>query len=69
MNTANALEVSALAGKMTDTNSLENMVVSGNVSDVCKAKGCWMKIDLPNGETMPEEAGSFLNSIFKQIYQ
>ena len=52
MNTANALEVSALAEKMNDSNSLDNMVVSGSVSDVCKAKGCWMKIDLPNGETM-----------------
>jgi hypothetical protein len=28
------------------------MVVSGTVSEVCKAKGCWMKIDLPDGESM-----------------
>lgn len=40
-----------LAAKVSDTDSL-TVVVQGEVSDVCQAKGCWMNITQENGEEM-----------------
>jgi hypothetical protein len=36
-------------GNMTVGDSIDAKVVA-KVNDVCKAKGCWMKLDMPNGE-------------------
>ncbi len=40
-----------LANQVSDTDSL-SVMVKGEVSDVCQAKGCWMNITQENGEEM-----------------
>lgn len=40
-----------LVSEMENTDSLI-AVVEAKVTEVCQAKGCWMKVDLPNGESM-----------------
>src|SRR3977135_597398 len=47
----NAIEASALPKKMEGKESL-NVKVKGKIKDVCQKKGCWMNIDLGNGEEM-----------------
>jgi uncharacterized protein DUF4920 len=45
----------AIPAKELDKNLKENKFegkVSGKVVDVCQEKGCWMKIEKSNGETM-----------------
>ncbi|SMG34747.1 protein of unknown function [Marivirga sericea] len=39
---------------ISDMNSNDSVmaVVEVKVTEVCQAKGCWMKVDLPNGESM-----------------
>ncbi|WMN11598.1 DUF4920 domain-containing protein [Marivirga salinae] len=40
-----------LVSEMENSDSLI-AVVEVKVTEVCQAKGCWMKVDLPNGESM-----------------
>lgn len=40
-----------LVSEMNNSDSLI-AVVEGKVTEVCQAKGCWMKVELPNGESM-----------------
>lgn len=40
-----------LVSEMNNSDSLE-AVVEVKVTEVCQAKGCWMKVKLPNGESM-----------------
>lgn len=42
-------EMSVKFDSLSDTDTLE-IKFSGTVVDVCKAKGCWMKLNLNNGE-------------------
>lgn len=39
---------------VSDINSYDSVmaVVEAKVTEVCQAKGCWMKVELPNGESM-----------------
>jgi hypothetical protein len=39
---------------ISDMNSNDSVmaVVEAKVTEVCQAKGCWMKVELPNGESM-----------------
>ncbi|WP_426291674.1 DUF4920 domain-containing protein [Dyadobacter endophyticus] len=46
-----AIAATALPGKMGDKNEMQAKV-TGIVESVCQAKGCWMKVNLDNGETM-----------------
>jgi hypothetical protein len=46
-----AISTAALVQKMQRTDSLETKV-TGTVESVCKMKGCWMKVNLPDGQTM-----------------
>jgi hypothetical protein len=46
-----ALEVKYLSEKITGNDSLAIKLV-GNISEVCQNKGCWMTIELENGEKM-----------------
>ncbi|OUR96077.1 DUF4920 domain-containing protein [Flavobacteriales bacterium 33_180_T64] len=49
---ANALTAKHMAVqylKMTVGDSIDAKMIA-KVDDVCQAKGCWMKLDLPNGE-------------------
>ena len=43
-----------LADLVNDMNSNDSVmaVVEAKVTEVCQAKGCWMKVELPNGESM-----------------
>jgi hypothetical protein len=47
----NANDVTELPEMMADQNEL-TAKVKGTVQAVCQAKGCWMDIDLGNGEVM-----------------
>jgi hypothetical protein len=47
----NANDVTELPEMMADQNEL-TAKVKGKVQAVCQAKGCWMDIDLGNGEVM-----------------
>lgn len=46
-----AIEAKQLPALMKDKQSL-NIKVKGKIQEVCQKKGCWMKMDLGNGETM-----------------
>ena len=46
-----AIAATALPAKMGDKNEMQAKV-TGVVESVCQAKGCWMKVNLDNGETM-----------------
>ncbi|WP_375578561.1 DUF4920 domain-containing protein [Marivirga tractuosa] len=50
----NVENVTTLDILVRDMNSYDSVmaVVEAKVTEVCQAKGCWMKVDLPNGETM-----------------
>lgn len=47
----NAIPVADLMAKMEGTDSA-SVKVEGVVNESCKMKGCWMKMDLGNGEEM-----------------
>lgn len=47
----NALTTAQLTEKMKTTDTL-NTRVTGQVKDVCRVKGCWMKVQLPEGQLM-----------------
>lgn len=47
-----ALTVAELSSKMSGNSGKLNTQIEGKVSSVCQKKGCWMTIDVPNGESM-----------------
>ena len=47
----NATPLSELSQKLNGLDSLQ-IKVQGKISDVCQKKGCWMDMDLGNGQTM-----------------
>ena len=51
ITTGGAVKVSDLAGKMGNEESME-VKASGTIVETCRAKGCWMTIDLGEGEAM-----------------
>jgi len=46
-----AISPAQVAGLMNDSSSNE-FVVEGTIEQCCQKKGCWMKVDMGNGETM-----------------
>lgn len=46
-----AIAATALPAKMGDKSEMPAKV-TGTVESVCQVKGCWMKVNLNNGETM-----------------
>ncbi|WP_353717958.1 DUF4920 domain-containing protein [Dyadobacter sp. 676] len=46
-----AIEAKELPAKMGDKSEILAKV-TGTVESVCQVKGCWMKVNLDNGETM-----------------
>ena len=46
-----AIAATTLPVKMGDKNEMQAKV-TGTVESVCQMKGCWMKVNLDNGETM-----------------
>ncbi|MFM1874869.1 MAG: hypothetical protein RL266_606 [Bacteroidota bacterium] len=40
-----------VAGLMNDSSSNE-FIVEGTIQECCQKKGCWMKVDMGNGESM-----------------
>lgn len=47
----NEIQLASLISEMNSNDSVM-AVVEAKVTEVCQAKGCWMKVDLPNGESM-----------------
>lgn len=47
-NVKPAAKMEAAMGSETTT----NMKIQGKVVDVCKKKGCWMTLEMPNGDPM-----------------
>jgi hypothetical protein len=43
-NFSDAMDLSGLEMKLTESDTLENVAVTGEVTSVCQAKGCWMTI-------------------------
>lgn len=50
-NVEEEMELINLVSEMENSDSLM-AVVEAKVTEVCQAKGCWMKVELPNGESM-----------------
>jgi hypothetical protein len=50
-NVDEEIELVSLVSEMENSDSL-NAVVEAKVTEVCQSKGCWMKVELPNGESM-----------------
>ncbi len=50
-NVEEEIKLINLVSEMENSDSLI-AVVEAQVTEVCQAKGCWMKVDLPNGESM-----------------
>ena len=46
-----AIAAETLPAKMGDKSEMQAKV-TGTVESVCQVKGCWMKVNLDNGETM-----------------
>jgi len=51
INDEGAISVAELVEKMNGAEKLETKVIA-NVVSVCQVKGCWMMVDLGNGEQM-----------------
>ncbi len=47
-----AISLASLASNMEDETLMEGLTVKGTVTEVCQNKGCWMKLEKENGETM-----------------
>ena len=47
----NAIPANDLVAKLQSTNTL-NVKVSGKVVEVCKAEGCWLRMETANGSMM-----------------
>ena len=49
--TAHAIPAYEIPEKLADTNNTE-LTVEGKVLDVCQVSGCWLEMDMMNGETI-----------------
>ncbi len=52
IDTANAKPIADLVSMMGGADSLDNLTVEGTIKECCQKKGCWMKMELNNGETV-----------------
>jgi hypothetical protein len=48
----NALPVAQLSGMMEGKSEVQNLKLTGEVLECCQAKGCWMTMELPDGQEM-----------------
>ncbi|WP_194974438.1 DUF4920 domain-containing protein [Aquiflexum lacus] len=51
INDSGVVSLSQLVSELHSNDEFEGKVV-GEIKEVCAMKGCWMTIDLPNGQTM-----------------
>ncbi|CAG0957584.1 MAG: DUF4920 domain-containing protein [Bacteroidetes bacterium] len=51
INSEGAITTSEFLSKIKEVDSLE-VKLEAKISEVCQKKGCWMDLDLENGETM-----------------
>jgi hypothetical protein len=49
--TAGAIPANEIAGVFTDIDTT-GITISGNITASCKHSGCWMNVDMGNGETI-----------------
>jgi len=47
-----AISLASLTTNMEDETLTEGLTIKGTVSEVCQKKGCWMKLEKENGESM-----------------
>lgn len=47
-----AQSADALAKQLETTSNIKNVVVKGEIAQVCQAEGCWLKLKNPAGEDM-----------------
>jgi hypothetical protein len=50
-NAEGALNINDVAKKLMGGSEFPQVQVAAKVSDVCSKKGCWLKLELANGET------------------
>jgi hypothetical protein len=50
--TEHAYPATELSRRMGDKEKMENVVVEGEISEVCQAEGCWMKLKNNAGENV-----------------
>lgn len=48
---AKAISVGALEGKLKQDKKVENVIVKGEVTDVCPKKGCWVTLKTDGGSS------------------
>jgi hypothetical protein len=48
--TDNAIEVNELVKKMKSKDKINDVVVTGTITEVCQAAGCWVKLENEGGE-------------------
>ncbi len=48
--TENAVSIATLPDMLQDMNSKDDVVLTGEVTEVCKAKGCWMKLKMSDNQ-------------------
>lgn len=48
----NSISVDSLEKLMASSEKIDNIKVSGEVSEVCQAEGCWLAIKMPDGSSM-----------------
>lgn len=51
VNIDEAIDASGIAGYFTDSDTIA-LTLSGSIAASCKHSGCWMDIDMVNGETI-----------------
>lgn len=51
INDSGVVSLTQLVNELQENDEFEGKVV-GEIKEVCAKKGCWMTIDLPNGQTM-----------------
>lgn len=50
--TEKAIDASQLPNLLSNTTEVKDVVAKGKITAVCQAMGCWMKVDVGNGQDM-----------------
>ena len=54
---ANVVDANKLPSLLDTKTEVDNVVSKGKITSVCKAMGCWMKIDISNGQEIMVKFG------------
>ena len=53
----NVVDANKLPSLLDTKTEVDNVVAKGKITSVCKARGCWMKVDLSNGQELMVKFG------------